>query len=129
MDNKSLLTELIKLARIDKNEHDLEYSLMLDLAKKLSIEKDTFDSLFTEYADFEAPNNELNRIIQLYRLVLVMNIDGNAFQEEMDFIRNMAVKLGINLLAIEEIFEEMEKHTNNAIPGDVLANIFRKHHN
>lgn len=122
----SLLTELIKLARIDDRELEVEYEFMLSLADQLDVGKKEFDEIFSNYGEFVAPADEMERIIQLHRLILLMNVDGHVDERELDFIRNLGLKMGINPELIERVFMEMSLYKNGMIPSDRIIELYHQ---
>lgn len=124
-----MITELIKLIRVDKRERDVEYGFLLKIAGQLGVSEAELVETFDKYADFVVPKNEPDRILQFYRLILVMNIDKEASNEEMNFIRNLGVKMGLPPEAIEKVFHIMNDYPNNTIPPEILESIFKKYDN
>ncbi len=125
----SLLTELIKLASCDKSVRQKEYDLILAIAEKLGVSKSQFDPLFAEYIEFTPPASEFDRILQFHRLVLLMNIDQNAGEKEMEFIKDLGIRMGLCPLATDKVLSEMNNYPNKMMPADRLIEIFREQHN
>ena len=122
----SLLTELIKLAKVDKEVKEMEHQFLLAIANQLEISQEEFEPLFTQYIDFKPPNNEFNRIIQLQRLILLSSVDLENHPEELTAIKNIGINMGLNPLAIDEVLVKMHQYENKIIPPDVLIGIFTK---
>ncbi|NJK85951.1 MAG: TerB family tellurite resistance protein [Bacteroidales bacterium] len=125
----SLITELIKLAKCDHEIREKEYQFISAVAQQLGISKKELDPLFSQFIEFTPPPFEFNRILQFQRLVLLMNIDGDACKDEMLLIRNLGLRLGLNPSSIETILIEMNKYPNKIIPPDILIEIFKQHYN
>jgi len=125
----SLLTELIKLARCDQEVREQEYDFLLSIARSLHVSQEEFDKLFENYIEFTPPESEFDRILQFHRLVLVMNIDKETSDAELDFIRNIGIKLGLNPMATNQVLARMNDYPNKLIPPDKLIEIFKEHYN
>ena len=125
----SLLTELIKLARVDKECRDAEYDFLSTIARMLGVEQMDLDRLFNEYIEFKPPEREVNRITQFHRMVLLSHVDFHVKSEELDHMRNAGLRLGLHPNAIEAVFEEMDKHQHGMIPAEELIMIFQVYHN
>ncbi len=125
----SILTELIKLARVDKQYRDDEYQFMKIIAKSLSISKEQLDALFNEYVEFSPPEMEMARIVQFQRLVLLANIDMEVANEEMAVIREAGMRLGLRAEAVTRVLKEMKEHERGMVPEDKLLEIFKTYHN
>ncbi|MFH2094280.1 MAG: TerB family tellurite resistance protein [Bacteroidota bacterium] len=125
----SLLTELIKLSRADKKVTQDEYNFMLAMAKTLAVSKEDFDRLFNDYVEFDPPVFEADRIIQFYRMVLLMNFDQHVDDSELVFVREAGIRLGLSPGAVEAVFIEMKKGNRGMIPEAKLIEIFKTYHN
>ena len=124
-----MLTVLIKLAKVDEKEQDMEYDFLLILAERLGVDKERFDQLFTDYIEHSPPPLESDRILQFHRLVLLMNVDGESHKSEKRFLQMAGVVMGLNPVAVTSILEEMERYENKVIPPERLIEIFKVHHN
>jgi hypothetical protein len=124
----SILTELIKLAKIDKQFRDEEYRFILRIAELLEVDKKQLDNLFTKYVDFTPPPLEFDRILQFQRLVLLANFDWEVNEAEINMLKKAGLKLGLNLNAVDIVLQEMKKHEKGIIPSDKLIEIFKVYH-
>ena len=93
----NLLSDLIKMAKADKDDSTIEFDFLLNLALQMGVSKDDFKILFEEYIAFHPPVFEYDRIIQFQRLVLMMNVDQHVAKEELDYIRELGIKMGFIL--------------------------------
>jgi hypothetical protein len=125
----SLLTELIKLASCDKQIREKEYDFIMVIAERLGIDKLTCDKLFADYIEFTPPKSEFDRILQFHRLVLLMNIDQNIKDEELNFVKNLGIRMGLNPLATDKVLVEMHKYPGKLVPSDRLIEIFKEQYN
>jgi hypothetical protein len=125
----SILTELIKLASCDKKVRDKEYFFILAIAERLGISKKEFEPLFEEYIEFTPPASEFDRILQFHQLVLLMNVDQEPRVKEMEFIKDLGIRMGLNPLATNKVLSEMTNYPNNIMPADRLIEIFSEQYN
>lgn len=125
----SLLTELIKLARTDQQLRDEEFNFLYAIAQQLEISDAEFKGLFNQYIEFTPPKNELNRIVQFQRLILVMNVDRNVSEEELLHVRNIGIRMGLQPNATNTLLRLMGEYENGVIPPDKLISAFRSQHN
>ena len=125
----SILTELIKLSKVDGKESDEEYYFLTMIAESLSVTKEELDKLYNKYVQFTPPKEEIQRIIQFQRLILLANVDMEIDSKETRLIYKAGIKLGLRVESIEKILIEMKKHEMGMIPDDILINIFKSNHN
>jgi len=125
----SLLTELIKLARCDNEVREEEYEFLMTIARSLQVSQQDFDALFDTYIEFTPPESEFERILNFHRLVLLMNIDRESRSEEIDFIKNIGIRIGLNPMATNQVLRMMDDYPNRIIPAEKLIAEFKKQYN
>lgn len=125
----SLLTELVKLMRFDRNEKVEEFNFITAIAKSLNVPAADCAKVFEEYHEFIAPEHEVDRIVQFQRLVLLANIDLGVSPREMNFLQKAGLKLGLNPDAVSMVLNEMKQYDFGKIPHDRLVKIFKVYHN
>ena len=125
----SLLTELIKLARCDHEVREQEYIFLQTIAQSLQVSKEDFDALFEEYIEFTPPESEFERILQFHRLVLLMNVDQETSHSEIDFLKDIGIRIGLNPNATNRVLATMNDYPNKVIPPDKLIEIFKENYN
>jgi uncharacterized tellurite resistance protein B-like protein len=128
-DRLSLLSDLIKLAKEDTDDSTIEFDFLLKLALQMGVSKDDFKILFEEYIAFHPPVFEYDRIIQFQRLVLMMNVDQHVAKEELDYIRELGIKMGLHPSATDEVLKIMGDFPNSIVPPEKLIKIFKTFHN
>lgn len=125
----SLLSEMIAFARIDGEIHEREYQFLAIVASQLSIDKSVFESLFEHEAERVAIKSEHQRILQFYRLALLMHADGVLHENEQIAIREMGINMGLSPFAMRSVLQEMEKSPTGLIDPDIMLALFRAQHN
>lgn len=125
----SLLTELIKLAQCDHKVREQEYRFLLTIANSLQVSREDFDALFEEHIEFTPPESEFERILQFHRLVLLMNVDEESSDSELEFLRDIGIRLGLNPNATNRVLATMNDYPNKVIPPDKLIEIFKENYN
>lgn len=125
----SLLKELIKMAKADKEVREIEFEFLLVLAQQMGVSKEEFKNLFEQYIAFHPPKFEHERILQFQRLVLIMNIDKEMKDEELNYLRQLGIKMGLHPSATDEVFRIMDNYPNKVIPSEKLVEIFKTFHN
>lgn len=125
----SLLAELIKMAKADNEVRDVEFQFLFSLAAQMGVTKEDFKELFEQYIEFNPPKLEFERIIQFQRLVLLMNVDLEIDEDEILYIKNLGIRMGLHPMATNEVLKVMNEYENKVVPPDVLIQIFRTFHN
>ena len=125
----SLLSDLVKLAQSDNTLREAEFQFLLAIAGQLGVTREDFKKIFEEYIEFHPPKLELDRIVQFQRLVLLMNVDLNINEEEINYIKNIGIRMGLHPFATEEVLKCMHNYENKIVPSEKLFEIFRTFHN
>ena len=125
----SLITELIKLAKSDNEVSSDEYNFILSVCNQIGVSKEHLDELFNKYIEFTPPKLESDRILQFYRLILLMNVDKQIKKEEINFVKNLGLRMGLSPMATNKVLDEMHRHENKMIPPSILISIFKQEMN
>ncbi len=125
----SLLTEMIAFAKIDGQIHEREFSFLSIVAAQLKIDKPVFESLFEHPAEKVVLKTEHQRILQFYRLALLMHADGVLHDNEQVAIREMGINMGLSPFAMKSVLNEMQRSPTGLIDPDMLLALFRAQQN
>lgn len=125
----SILSEMISMATIDRDLKEREYNFLLAVAKQLDISKTELDRLFSQPAPFKHQKTESERIIQFYRLVLMMNIDEEQHPKEVQMVKECGLRMGLNPVAMDRVLLVMNNYEDKIVPTNVLLEIFKAHYN
>jgi hypothetical protein len=125
----SLLSEMIAFAQIDGQVHEREYQFLCIVASQLNVEKNDFENLFINKAEKVIIKSEHQRILQFYRLALLMHADGILHENEQIAIREMGINMGLSPFAMRSVLAEMQKSPSGLIDPDILLALFRAQHN
>lgn len=125
----SMLADLVKLAQSDNEVRENEFQFLLSIASQLGVTKAEFLDIFKSYIEFNPPKLEFDRIVQLQRLILLMNVDLHVDDNEINMIKDLGIKMGLHPSATNEVLARMHEYPNKIIPPDVLLGIFNTFHN
>ncbi|MDM9630802.1 TerB family tellurite resistance protein [Robiginitalea aurantiaca] len=125
----SILSEMISLARADKEVELTEFDFLWGVAEQLGVHREDFESLFESPAPNIIPKTLLDRILQFHRLVLMMNVDRSQTFKEIDKLHNIGLRLGLPPSAIDQVLVLMHQYPDNIIPPETLIGIFKAHYN
>lgn len=125
----SLLSEMIAFAIVDGELHDNEYDFLAIVAEELGIEKSVFLSLFDKQKEIVIIKDEHQRIMQFYRLALLMHIDDVLHEREVRAINEIGIKMGLNPMGIRKTLKAMEDSPNKMVAAEFLICAFEEQHN
>ncbi|MGQ2984927.1 excinuclease ABC subunit B [Flavobacterium sp.] len=125
----SLLSEMIAFAKIDGQVHERELAFLSIVASQLKVDKPVFESLFEHPADKVVLKTEHQRILQFYRLALLMHADGVLHNNEQVAIRELGINMGLSPFAMKSVLTEMQRSPTGLIDPDMLLALFRAQQN
>jgi len=125
----SLLSEMIAFAKIDGQVHEREYQFLSIVASQLRVEKTTFETLFNHPAKKELLKTEHERILQFYRLALLMQADGVLHSNEQVAIREIGINMGLSPFAMKGVLNEMQRSETGLIDPEIMLALFRAQQN
>lgn len=125
----SLLSEMIAFAKIDGQIHEREHQFLAVVASQLHVEKSDLETLFDQAAEKVVIKSEHQRILQFYRLALLMHADGVLHANEQVAIREMGINMGLSPFAMRSVLQEMQNSPTGLIDPDILLALFRAQHN
>jgi uncharacterized tellurite resistance protein B-like protein len=125
----SLLSEMIAFAQIDGEVHEREYRFLSIVAAQLRVEKTTFETLFTTPAGKVVIKSEHERILQFYRLALLMQADGILHENEQKAIREMGINMGLSPFAMKGVLTEMQRSPSGLVDPEIMLALFKAQQN
>lgn len=125
----SLLSEMIAFAQVDGQVHEREYRFLNIVAASLRIDSATFDNLFSRQAEKKILKSEHERILQFYRLALLMHADGILHDNEQVAIREIGINMGLSPFAMKGVLDEIKRSPTGIIDPEILLALFRAQQN
>ena len=126
---ESLIKQLINLAKADDEIKEIEFQFILSLAAQMGLSRADLKKLFEEHIEFDPPKLEVDRIVQFQRLILLMNVDLEIDKDEINYIKDLGIRMGLHPSATNEVLRVMHEYKNKIVPPDRLIGIFRTYHN
>jgi uncharacterized tellurite resistance protein B-like protein len=128
-EKRSIISELIELSKVDGHVSDEEVKMIKTMGNMIGMSDAEILDCFKNPAPFDPETNAADRIIQFHRMVLLMNVDGEVHASELNHLRKIGVKMGLNPNAVSEVLTRMYDYPNNLIPSDELIRIYSKYMN
>lgn len=121
----SLLSEMIALSRRDKTIKEVEYDFIKRVAIELDISPLDFNFLIKNPINYSHLEFFEERIIQFYKLVLLIKEDNRNVTKESDVFFNYGLEMGLNHETIRRVLDLTNTSLGNIIPSDLLIDIYR----
>ena len=128
-EEKSLISDLIMIAKADDKITHGEYDFIQRLAERMGVSPKEVDELFHNPLPTKTSFTEIERISHFHKMVLLMNVDGETHPKELVLIREFGLKLGLRPGAVEQILVAMERYEHKIIPAEEILQIFNTYYN
>lgn len=105
----SHMRNLIVLSLSDNTPSREEFEIITKVGARIGLEEADLKRILErpESIDFIAPQNDDERIEQLYDMVAVMMVDGKIDSREVDYCKSIAIKLGFMPEVIDDMVAEL----------------------
>jgi len=123
----SLIKQLFDMSKADHNIDQTEVNFLYELAVSLELPLEILEDLFDEkpiYLKKQIPTSSLERITQIYRLALMLNVDKQVTFDEVNLLRNLALELKLPPDSINIMLSEILKSQTGTLKPDKLFQIF-----
>lgn len=128
-EKRSLLSDLIALSKVDNNVSFMEEHFIYSVAQQLNISSEELKHIHENPVPFNPQDIEMERITQFYRLLLLMKMDGEYHEKEIEFCKNMGLKMGLPPAATNEVMKRIIASEQGYLPPEEVIKIFQTHHN
>ncbi len=125
----SLLNDMVTLSMVDGTLHNREHQFIKMIADEFNVRNEDLEELFHSNPQKVVIKSEFKRIEQFYRLALLMHSDHHKHEDEVEFLKNIAINLGLNPMAVRRVIEEMDKSPTRMLEPNLLLGIFQEQHN
>ena len=125
----SLFRDLIEVATVDGMQDQMEMDFLNQIGKMMGLTLEEQQSAWNLKREKVYPSNEMERIVQFQRIILMMHVDAKVTEAEINLVEHLGFKLGFNSETIRRVLDEMRKHPNGLIPSDTMLDLFKINHN
>ncbi len=122
----SHIKNLIEIAAADGNFDDVEYDLLKKIAKRNGISSSKLKSIKgnPSQIEFEVPDDEEEKFLQMYDLVHMMVVDNEVHHEEMKLCNLYASRFGYPKKNIDELIKTIQGNIENGNgPSDTMKRV------
>ena len=123
----SLIKQLFEMSKADHNIDQTEVNFLYELAVSLELPLEILEDLFDEkpiYLRKQIPTSSLERITQIYRLALMLNVDKQVTFDEVNLLRNLALELKLPPDSVNIMLSEILKSQTGTLKPEYLFQIF-----
>ncbi len=123
----SLIRQLYRMTKADKNIQAAEKNFLYELALSIDLPIEALEDIMDEkntYLPGKVPSKMEDRIIQIYRLVLMMKIDNEISIEEVNTLKSIALELGLHPESVMLLLDRLLESPTGTLEFEELQAIF-----
>jgi hypothetical protein len=116
---------------IDGHRDRNEYIYILKVAREMGMTPQEISALKPEgvYEQSKMPNDEIERMIILYYLLFMMQIDGIITSEEERLVKDLGHQLGFRIDMVTDLIDVIKSHEQIESPSETLLDKIRAYLN
>ncbi len=120
----TILRRLVKMAKADSIFKMEEYKYLQDLADTLNIERKILKEIIDSEIIEKKTEVVLERAKQLYRLAIMMLVDGVVAKEEVKLLKEYTIELGFDPSLVDIMLKRMGENKGGMLFDEDLIDIF-----
>jgi len=120
-----LIQQLYKMAKADNEIKPVEYQFLYEIALAMEVPLEKLETIFEVEKDYQIPKDFQHKMVQIYRLALIMRVDQEIKPEEVKTLKSLALQMGIHPEAVQQMLYQMEKSENGVLDHETLIGIFK----
>ncbi|MBK5279086.1 MAG: hypothetical protein JJE09_09520 [Bacteroidia bacterium] len=120
------MKNLIEMAAVDGNFEDIEYALLMTIAKRNGISEGQLKDIRKngEGIKFEVPTDRKEKFNQLFDLVHMMSVDNAIHDEEAKLCVLYAIKFGYPRINVKELIDTIRSNIQHGqTPDETLKRV------
>jgi len=125
----NLLHQLVDMAKADKVFKRVEYRYLIEIALVLGVSTEKLKEIIDSDKKSDMPITYQARFRQIYRLSVMMLVDGVITIEEMTLLKNYGVEMGLQPKSIEIMIKRMNNNKGGMLLDSDLNEIFSLQNN
>ncbi len=125
----SLIQDLIALSEADGIKTAMEEDFIQTVVTSFGITEEEVEHLKNNPIAYSPEDKETDRIIQFYRLLLLLGVDPEKTTEEINCCKEIALKMGLNPIAVNKTIEQILSSETGTLTPETVIRIFQVQHN
>ncbi len=125
----NLLHQLVDMAKADKIFKRVEYRYLIEIALVLGVSTEKLKEIIESDDVSKVPVTHQARFRQIYRLAVMMMVDGIITIEEIALLQNYGVEMGLQPKSIEIMIKNMNANKGGMLLDSDLEKIFSLQNN
>jgi uncharacterized tellurite resistance protein B-like protein len=120
----AFIKQLYQMSKSDGVIKPVEYSLMYEFALSLGVPLEKLEDILNEKHDFQITKEQVERIIQIYRLALIMNVDKEVTNEELSTLKKITLEMNLPPESVDLMIKRMSESNEGTLDYHTLMKIF-----
>jgi pimeloyl-ACP methyl ester carboxylesterase len=121
--------QIIQLSELNEETKVMDFEFLIQIAHQIGLTKSELIEQFENSIQLKPKQSEEERIIQFYRLCLLIFIHGEIEEKEIGDLINAGLRMGLHPDSTEHVIDFMQKNTLKTIEREKLIKIFKVNSN
>ncbi len=119
-----MLRQLFEMTLSDGEIKPVEYKFLYEIALSLEVPLEDLEEMIEREYNYKLPKQFDERIVQIYRLALMMKVDKEIAHQEVNMLKSMALQLGLHPEAVDALLQAIKEKSDRVLSFDELEKIF-----
>jgi len=124
-----ILRQLYEMTKADGEIKPIEYQFLYEMAVSMEVPLETLEEMFEFDKQYKLPKEKLQRIIQIYRLALMMRVDKDVASTEIATLKKLALQMSLHPESVDQMLLQMDQKEDHTLNFDELFQIFNVREN
>ncbi len=118
----ALLKQLYQMTQADRTIKPVEYNFLYEIALSMEVPLEKLEEMFEVENNYDLPKDKQQKIIQIYRLALMMKVDKEIAPEEINTLKSLAMQMGLHPESVQIMLEALNR--KKTLNFDELMSVF-----
>jgi uncharacterized tellurite resistance protein B-like protein len=120
-----ILRQLYEMTKADGEIKPVEYQFLYEMAVSMEVPLEKLEEMFELEKNYKIPKQQVQRVIQIYRLALMMRVDKDIAEAEKITLKKIALQMNLHPEAVDQMLIEIENKKEHTLSFDELFQIFK----
>ena len=120
-----IIRQLYEMTKADGEVKPVEYQFLYEIAVSMEVPLEKLEEMFEVDEQYKMPSMHEQRIIQIYRLALMMKVDKEVAPAEILTLKQLALQMNLHPESVDKMLNAMNSKEGKTLSVDELFGFFR----
>ena len=119
-----MLKQLFEMTVADGEIKPVEYKFLYEIALSMEVPIEDLEQMIEQEFSYSIPKQIDERIIQIYRLAMMMKVDKEIAKQEVNMLKSMALQMGLHPDSVVVMLNKLKEDPAKVLSFEELEKIF-----